>query len=1483
MKRGISCLLIPLVATFCLVCGTGLAQVTNMHLEWTRLLGAASSDSFGMDAVVFPNGDVYAVGYAAGPFDGHSNPGDNSLCVVSWDAVGNKRWSKILGTVQCDEAMAIDRDDYNVYIAGYSDGDFGGVGNLGLNDVFLVKLNTNGASQFEQLWGSPSNDYAYGVAYGPGDPYNVYVAGYTEGAFGEWPAGTTNVNNGGPDVFLTKWNPDGTTMHWTRMWGSAQVDQGRGVAVDSYGDIYVAGHTFGEFHGQTNPGAMSPFLSKFDKDGTNLWTRIWGSISSDYVEDVAIDDSGAIYVVGYTYGEFGGQTNSGIGYADAFLSVFDPNGNHLWTRIWGSPDDDYASGLALASDYQVHVSGYTYTPEFYGQTNLGMQSAFLSSWSSGGSASSHLLFGGTNETGGTSVALGSGDTIHIPGYTKSGFGGEPPVSGGANCDLFLTKISATINTNPLHVWNLGGVVMGSPAIDGNGTIYVSLMENPGNNVFGLHPDGSTQFVSFVSGGTRSSPAIGADGSVYVGTGTSGYFYAFAADLSLNNDFDLTPLAGDYAIGAPAIRTNGFIYAVSQGGVVLEIDPVELGVSVAFEIPGGTLSAPAIGSDGTIYVGSDNGYFYGFDPVSHSTQFVSFVGSSLKSSPAIGADGTIYAGCVDNKVFAFNPDGTTQRVWMTGGAVRSSPAIGEDGTIYVGCDDYKFYAFNFNGTTQRVWMTGGIIESSPAIGGDGTIYVGSDDGKLYAFNADGTTSAVYTTGGSIRSSPAIADDGTVYVGSGDSNLYAFAGTGGMLGSGPWPKFRANHKNTGLSWSGFMPGPTGLAASTGIVNQVVVSWNPVPDATDYDIWWATNNNMGMASYLTSVSMTNFNHATPTPGRSCFYWVKGWNATSQSPFSGPVSGWRAMDVTVGLLASQGAYTNMIQTTWGSVEGATGFEVWRSTSTNRNTSSRVGTTEMLQFYDSGVTSAVIYYYWVRATNIYTTGAYSAPASGYAVSDVQLGSLVIDVTPDSGAWTLTTYPSSFTGKMSGTGDYSFASVPTGIYVASFGTLDWYRTPSAASAEVYANMSSTLSGFYVPLDSDNDGLTDYDEVYVYGTDPYNPDSDGDGYSDGIEVYYGSDPLNADSYPRGELTFSSPVAGLKAKAGKRMPVVWRGAYAMGQADIILAQGTSSWSLAASVYCPHPYSSNSVRLPATLRPGTNYHVKVFASGATVAKTAGVPFGDSDLFSVVSDCKGDYDADGKSDLSMYFPPWGMWFLLRSNKGFYYQQFGWDGPTPVPADYDGDGRTDIAVHDSISGYWYILTWNYRFYWLQWGAGMKPVPADYDGDGLIDFAVYDSASGAWHVMLWSGISYSVYFGGVGYEPVPGDYDGDGLANVAVYNAQAGTWYILLASGYEIATVLLGGTDMIAMPNDYDGDGITDPAVYDPSSGIWYIYCSSRGLDAVQFGFADAIPVSGDYDGDGKSDLGVVYGPLGLWYRLLSADGTIDCLQFGCEGIMPLD
>ena len=125
------------------------------------------------------------------------------------------------------------------------------------------------------------------------------------------------------------------------------------------------------------------------------------------------------------------------------------------------------------------------------------------------------------------------------------------------------------------------------------------------------------------------------------------------------------------------------------------------------------------------------------------------------------------------------------------------------------------------------------------------------------------------------------------------------------------------------------------------------------------------------------------------------------------------------------------------------------------------------------------------------------------------------------------------------------------------------------------------------------------------------------------------------------------------------------------------------------------------------------------------------------------------------------GTWYV----RGQFWTQFGEPGDVPVPGDYDGNGTTDLAVYRPSTGGWYVRD---QLAIVGFGGpGFVPVPADYNGDGTTDIAVYHSSGGVWYVrdQFW------LSFGDPGQDtPVPGDYNGDGSADFAVYRPSTGLW-----------------------------------------------------------------------------------------------------------------
>ncbi|MEW5804615.1 MAG: PQQ-binding-like beta-propeller repeat protein [bacterium] len=313
----------------------------------------------------------------------------------------------------------------------------------------------------------------------------------------------------------------------------------------------------------------------------------------------------------------------------------------------------------------------------------------------------------------------------------------------------------------------GNALDSSPAIGSNGSIYVG--SNDGK-LYALDPDdGSLKWHYQTGRNIDSSPAIGSDGSVYAGS-NNGKLYAFNHnDGSLKWSYQTKGIIHS----SPAIGIDGTIYVGSDDYNLYAINSNDGSLKWSYLTKERIRSSPAIGSDGTIYAVSYDGSIYAIKPDKSLKWKRPDIGAHIDSSPAIGSDDTIYVGSDSQYLYALAPnDGSIKWKLLTRGNIQSSPAIGSDGIIYVGSNDGRLYAINPDGSLRWDYPTGNPIHSSPAIGADGTIYVGSSNGNLYALNpGNGSPKWIYPTGKAIDSSPAIGADGSIYVGNDDGKFYA----------------------------------------------------------------------------------------------------------------------------------------------------------------------------------------------------------------------------------------------------------------------------------------------------------------------------------------------------------------------------------------------------------------------------------------------------------------------------------------------------------------------------------------------------------------------------------------------------------------------------------------------------------------------------------------------------------------------------------------
>ncbi len=262
-------------------------------------------------------------------------------------------------------------------------------------------------------------------------------------------------------------------------------------------------------------------------------------------------------------------------------------------------------------------------------------------------------------------------------------------------------------------------------------------------------------------------------------------------------------------------------------------------------------------------------------------------------------------------------------------------------------------------------------------------------------------------------------------------------------------------------------------------------------------------------------------------------------------------------------------------------------------------------------------------------------------------------------------------------------------------------------------------------------------------------------------------------------------------------------------------------------------------------------------------------------------DFTGGGQSNIGMFRPSDGSWYLYYNSNPIGALPFGQNGDTPTVGDYDGDGISDLSVWRGSANAWYVrFSTSSRTFLLPWGQpGDLPVPADYDGDGRTDLAVWRASEGAWYVReSGSGQTMVAAWGQTGDVAVPGDYDGDGKADFAIWRTSEGKFYIRYSSTGEGIVELWGQPGDIPVPGDYDGDGITDIAIWRPSDGSWWIRNSSTlQTTMVYWGAQGDVPVVGDYDGDGRNDYAVWRPSNTTWY-IHGSSQSQSPVNFGLRG-----
>jgi hypothetical protein len=429
-------ILILVTFTALAACGGGDSSAPASSWVGTKQLGAANQLTFGNAVATDSSGNVYVTGSTTGGLDGNTLTGTYDFFVTKYNSSGVKLFTKQMGitsSVTVGTAVATDANG-NVYIAGYTTGGLDGNTKMGsTHDLFVTKYDSSGVKQFtRQLGAAGAKTVGIGLVIDVSG--NFYIGGYTTGGL------DGNVLTGTIDFFLTKYNSDGVKQ-FTRQLGTAgQETRGYGVATDVSGNVFIAGYTEGSLDGNTLTGTDDFFVTKYNSNGVKQFTRQLGAVSAATVATaVATDDSGNVFVVGYTTGGLDGNTLTGT--YDFFVTKFNSSGVKQFTRQLGA-----AGGATFGNEITIDASGNIYIGgatggSLDGNVQMGTDDFFFTKFDNSGVKQYTRQLGVTGrETDSNGIAIDVNGNIYIAGSTGGGLDGNTLTG---TYDFFVTKFNSS--------------------------------------------------------------------------------------------------------------------------------------------------------------------------------------------------------------------------------------------------------------------------------------------------------------------------------------------------------------------------------------------------------------------------------------------------------------------------------------------------------------------------------------------------------------------------------------------------------------------------------------------------------------------------------------------------------------------------------------------------------------------------------------------------------------------------------------------------------------------------------------------------------------------------------------------------------------------------------------------------------------------------------------------------------------------------------
>jgi len=369
---------------------------------------------------------------------------------------------------------------------------------------------------------------------------NIYVAGQT-GSSGA----------GSNDFAIAKFDSS-LTIQWQRTFGGTGDDIAYSLTLDSSDNVYVVGQT-----DSAGPARESILIAKYNSSGTIQWQRVLGGTLPEMGKGVTTDSSGNVYIVAES------RSASGANHS-FYVAKYNSSGTIQWQRMLEG-GNNYGYGIAIGSSNDVYAVGATSI------AFVSVNRFQIVKYNSSGTLQWQRMLSGSDPDTAYAITLDSSDNIYAVGETRS--------AGAGQQDFLIAKYNSSGTIQWQRILGASGSDLGlSVSVDSLGDVYAAILAEPtgsGNTtvIAKYNSSGTIQWQRKLGGTSyaeTNSIAIDANDDLHLlgrtysaGAGSNDFFLAtLPNDGSLTGTYTLDGVDFDYEVSSLTAATSSLTASTS---------------------------------------------------------------------------------------------------------------------------------------------------------------------------------------------------------------------------------------------------------------------------------------------------------------------------------------------------------------------------------------------------------------------------------------------------------------------------------------------------------------------------------------------------------------------------------------------------------------------------------------------------------------------------------------------------------------------------------------------------------------------------------------------------------------------------------------------------------------------------------------------------------------------------------------------------------